>query len=83
MAQQLKKADVEYLVFSNIDSTHSLGDSVIQSMRQRGPQGVKYQERKGRTLLYLRTQYLQGSDTLSATFYLNSDIIGVVAFKEN
>lgn len=83
MAQQLKKTDIEYLDFSSIDSTHALGDSVVQAMRQRGPQGVQYQERKGRTLFYLRSQYKQGSDTLSATFYLNTDIIGIVAFKEN
>jgi hypothetical protein len=83
MSQQLDKQDVSYLDFTDLDSTHALSDSVIQSMHQRGKQGVNYLERKHRTLLYLRAQYLQDSDTLSTTFYLDPEATGIVAYKEN
>ena len=83
MDQQLDKQDVSYLDFTDLDSTHALSDSVIQSMHQCGKQGVNYLERKHRTLLYLRAQYLQDSDTLSTTFYLDPEATGIVAYKEN
>ena len=83
MADQLKKGDVAYISFSDVDSTHAFSDSLVQALRRRGPQGVQYQERQGRTLLHIRAKYVVESDTLSTTFYLNPEATGVVAFKEN
>lgn len=83
MSDQLHKSEVSYLDFTDVDSTHTFTDSLIQVLRERGAKGVQYQERKGRTLLHLRTKYVEGDDTCSATFYLNPDAEGIVAYKEN
>ena len=83
MAEQLHRADVNYLDFSDLDSTHIFSDSLIQVLRQRAPEGIEYQEWKGRNLLYIRVSYLNGTDTCSTTFYLDPDATGIVAFKEN
>ena len=64
--------DADYLDFTRVDSTRSVSDSVIQ-----------YAERKGKTLKYIRVSYLLNNDTLSATFYLDAEMTGVVAFKQN
>lgn len=82
MAEQLHK-DVSYLDFTDVDSTHFFTDSLVQALRQRAPQGVRYQEWNDRILLHIRAQYLEGNDTCSATFYLDRNATGVVAFKLN
>ena len=82
MSQQLHK-DVRYFDFSDLDSTRAIGDSLIMVLRQRTAQDIVYQERTGHTLLFLRANYLEGSDTLSATFYMDTQLTGVVAFKHN
>lgn len=82
MEQSLQK-DVKYLDFSDLDSTKAISDSVIMVMRQRGPKGIQYKEHQNETLLYLRTSYLDGEDTCSATFYLDREATAVVAFKQN
>ena len=82
MAGQLHK-DVSYLDFTDVDSTHFFTDSLVQALRQRGPQGVQYQEWNDRILLHIRAQYLEGKDTCSATYYLDRNATGVVAFKLN
>lgn len=65
MAQQLNKADADYLDFSDVDSTHSISDSLVDVLRRRGPKGISYLDRKGRILLYIRAKYLDGQDTCS------------------
>lgn len=82
VAQQLKK-DVSYLEFSDVDSTRAISDSLIEGMRHRGPQDIHYLDRQTATLLHIRAKYVFDKDTMSATFYLNPDAEGVVAFKEN
>ena len=82
MAQQ-GRGEVSYIGFSSLDSTRAIGDSLITVLRQRAPQGIRYQERTGVSLLFLRAQYLDGQDTCSATFYLDKDLTGIVAYKEN
>lgn len=82
VAQQLKK-EVNYLEFSDVDSTRAISDSLVNVMRQKGPQGVRYQEKNNKTLLHVRAKYVLGNDTCSATFYLNPEATGVIAFKEN
>jgi len=83
MSEQLHKEDISYVDFSDVDSTHTFTDSLINVLRSRGTKGVQYQDRKGRTLLHIRTKYVQGQDTCSATFYLDTESMGVVAYKEN
>ena len=77
------RGEVSYLEFSDVDSTNAISDSLIDVMRHRGPQGIHYLDRQNNTLLHIRAKYVFGKDTMSATFYLNPDAEGVVAFKEN
>ena len=75
--------DVSYLDFSDVDSTQTISDSLIQVLHQRAGKTISYQQRMGQTLFYIRAKYLSDKDTLSTTFYLDRDLQGVVAFKEN
>jgi hypothetical protein len=52
-------------------------------LRQHGPKGANYQERTSKTLYLLRAKYLLDEDTCSTTFYMNPDMAGVVAVKNN
>ncbi len=83
MDRQLHKADISYLDFSDVDSTHAITDSLVQALRHRAPSGLQYEEPKGRSLIFIRAKYTEGDDTLSATFYMNSNPTGIVAFKDN
>ena len=78
---------VDYLEFYDIDSTRNISDSLIQVMHERTPahfsRNISYQQRDGKTLWLLRTRYLMDKDTCSATFYIDKELTGVVAFKEN
>ena len=78
---------VSYLEFCDIDSTSNISDSLIQVLHGRTPahfsKNISYQQRAGKTLWLIRTRYLMDEDTCSATFYLDKDMTGVVAFKEN
>lgn len=78
---------VSYLEFYDIDSTRNISDSLIQVLHGRTPahfsKNISYQKRGGKTLWLIRTRYLMDEDTCSATFYLDKDMTGVVAFKEN
>jgi len=75
--------EVSYLEFSDVDSTRAISDSLIEAMRSRGEKNIQYQTRKGKKLLHIRAQYLLDDDTLSATFYLEPEQLGVVAYKKN
>lgn len=78
---------VDYLEFYDIDSTRNISDSLIQVMHGRTPahfsRNISYQQRGGKTLWHIRTRYLMDKDTCSATFYIDKELTGVVAFKEN
>ena len=75
--------DADYLEFSDLDSTRAISDSLVRVLRQRGPKGANYVERTSRTLYLLRAKYLLDDDTCSTTFYMNPDMAGVVAVKNN
>ncbi len=75
--------EVDYLEFSDVDSTRAISDSLIEAMRSRGEKNIQYQKRTGKKLLHIRAQYLLDDDTLSATFYLEPEELGVVAYKKN
>ena len=78
---------VSYLEFYDVDSTRNISDSLIQVLHGRTPahfsRNINYQPRGGRTLWLLRTRYLMDDDTCSATFYMDKEMTGIVAFKEN
>ncbi len=81
--EQRLQQDADYLDFSDVDSTRTVSDSVITALRSQGPSGIQYAERGGKTLMYIRTSYVLESDTVSATFYLDKGMSGVVAYKKN
>ena len=78
---------VSYLDFYDIDSTRNISDSLINVLHGRTPahfsRNISYQQRGGKTLWHIRTRYLMDEDTCSATFYIDKELTGVVAFKEN
>ena len=82
VAQQLKQ-DVSYLDFSDVDSTRAISDSLIDVLQQQAGKEVTFQKRTTLTLWYSRAKYLLDKDTLSTTFYLDPQLTGVVACKQN
>ena len=78
-----KQGDVDYLEFSDIDSTKVLSDSIINALQQQAGKNVTFQKRNGAMLLLIRAKYLLDDDTCSTTFYLDPSTMGVVACKDN
>ena len=75
--------DVDYLEFTDVDSTKMLSDSLIQALQQQAGKDVTFQKRTSTTLLLIRAKYLLDDDTCSTTFYLDPSTMGVVACKQN
>ena len=71
--------------FADIGTTRHLNDSLITVMRQRGASGYKkgisYGKMPTGDLYYLRMSYISNGDTLQNTFYFDSELSEVVAFK--
>jgi len=78
-----QQGDVDYLEFSDVDSTRVLSDSLIQALQQQAGKDVTFQKRTSTTLLLIRAKYLLDDDTCSTTFYLDPSTMGVVACKQN
>ena len=78
-----KQGDVDYLEFSDIDSTKVLSDSIINALQQQAGKNVTFQKRTSAMLLLIRAKYLLDEDTCSTTFYLDPSTMGVVACKDN
>lgn len=78
-----QKGDVDYLEFSDVDSTRVLSDSLINALQQQAGKDVTFQKRTSTTLLLIRAKYLLDDDTCSTTFYLDTSTMGVVACKQN
>jgi len=78
-----QKGDVDYLEFSDLDSTKVLTDSLINVLQQQAGKDVTFQKRTSSTLLLIRAKYLLDDDTCSTTFYLDPSTMGVVACKQN
>lgn len=71
--------------FADIGTTRHIGDSLIDVMRHRGAplfrKDIPYGQKPEGELYYLRMRYVHNGDTLQNTFYLNSELTEVVAFK--
>ena len=78
-----QQGDVDYLEFSDVDSTKMLSDSLVNVLQQQAGKKVTFQKRNGTTLLLIRAKYLLDDDTCSTTFYLDPSTMGVVACKQN
>lgn len=77
------RGDVSYLEFSDVDSTNAISDSLIEVLRAKAGKQITFQKRTGKTLLLIRAKYLLNADTCSTTFYLDPQVTGVVACKDN
>ncbi len=80
--------EVNISSFSDLDSTRVISDSVLLALRENVKTDPMFRkgtqlsaERKSRTLLYIRMRYLEDTLELSKTFYFNTDLDGIVAFK--
>ena len=78
-----QQGDIDYLEFSDVDSTKMLSDSLINALQQQAGKKVSFQKRNSTTLLLIRAKYLLDDDTCSTTFYLDPSTMGVVACKQN
>ena len=78
-----QQGDIDYLEFSDVDSTKMLSDSLINALQQQAGKKVSFQKRNSTTLLLIRAKYLLDDDTCSTTFYLDPSTMGVVASKQN
>lgn len=78
-----QQGDVDYLEFSDVDSTRVLSDSLINALQQQAGKKVTFQKRTSTTLLLIRAKYLLDDDTCSTTFYIDPSTMGVVACKQN
>ena len=71
--------------FADLGTTKFINDSLIQVMRHRGAplfnQGISYSTAPDGELYYLRMSYVHDGDTLQNTFYFDSELSEVVAFK--
>lgn len=76
--------------FSKIDSTRHVADSMITVMRSAASRNrifkkdIKYDNgHKTEKYIFTKTKIYIGKDTISHTFYLDTDLTHVMAFKEN
>lgn len=76
--------------FSNIDSTKHVSDSAMTAMRTAAntnkhyKKGVKFGAKGNQEgCIFTRATIAQGRDTIVQTFYLDTEITQVIAFKEN
>ena len=71
--------------FADLGTTRHISDSLITLMRQRGASGFKkgitYGKIPSGDLYFLRMSYISNGDTLQNTFYFDSELSEVVAFK--
>lgn len=71
--------------FADLGTTRHITDSLVAKMRKNGAQlyksGIQYAQAPSGDMYYLRMRYLYKGDTLQNTFYLDSTLTQVVAFK--
>ncbi|WP_033148768.1 hypothetical protein [Prevotella sp. P6B1] len=71
--------------FADLGTTRHINDSLVAEMRKKGADlfksGIQYDKAPQGDMFYLRMRYLYKGDTLQNTFYLDSTLTHVVAFK--
>ena len=80
-----EEVNASVIDFADLGTTRHINDSLIAKMRKNGAElyksGIKYGEAPSGDIYYLRMKYLHEGDTLQNTFYLDSELKEVVAFK--
>lgn len=89
LSENMKSHDY-YADLYSLDSTWRVSDVALEQMRRNVDPygiykgGVKFAERdKSGKLMFMRGMIIMGNDTFRQTFYLNPDLKGIVAIKEN
>lgn len=88
MSEKMALTDVDYIAWSDIDSTLHLTDSMLEAMHKRAVASrlvkgqVGYQPRTPK-LNMITLKYAVKKDTLNATFYLDDKLAGIVGVKAN
>lgn len=88
MEGQMAQVGVDYITWSELDSTKHLTDSALQVMRATAVKarlvkpGATYQ-RPTAKLNFISLRYAIDKDTLMATFYLDDKLTGIVGVKAN
>ncbi len=86
MSEQMALSDVDYIAWSNVDSTLHLTDSMLEAMHNRALTSrlvkgkVGYRARTPK-LNMITLKYAVKKDTLMATFYLDDKLTGIVGVK--
>jgi len=86
VAENLKDGvETKRLDFGDLGTTSHIKDSLIAKMRKNGSELYKsdivYGQVPAGEVYYLRMRYLHEGDTLQNTFYLDSELKEVIAFK--
>ena len=86
MAEKMELEDVDYVAWSDVDSTLHLTDSMLEAMHNRAMTSrlvkgkVDYQPRTAK-LNMITLKYAVKKDTSMATFYLDDKFTGIVGVK--
>ena len=91
MENNLKDASTLQIVeYSDIDSTRYLNDSIINKLRNTAKNSSMYagrtefaQRNKNEKLIIIRVRYKINGQDFHDTFYLNKEMTGVIALKNN
>jgi len=71
--------------FADLGTSRHIKDTLVAKMRKAGAdlykKGIEYGETPSGDVYYLRMRYIHNGDTLHNTFYLDSTLTKVVAFK--
>ena len=86
VAENMKEGvDTKRLDFGDLATTRHINDSLVAKMRKTGAElyksDITYGNVPSGEVYYLRMKYLHEGDTLQNTFYLDSELKEVVAFK--
>ena len=86
VAQNMKEGvETKRIGFGDLGTTRHIGDSLVAQMRKNGAElfksGIVYGQVPTGEVYYLRMKYLHEGDTMQNTFYLDSELKEVIAFK--
>ena len=86
VAENMKDGvETKRIGFGDLGTTRHINDSLVAKMRKNGAElyksGIKYGNVPQGEVYYLRMRYLYKGDTLQNTFYIDSELKEVVAFK--
>ena len=86
VAENIKEGvETKTIDFADLGTTRHINDTLVAKMRKNGAElfksGIKYGNMPTGEVYYLRMKYLHQGDTLQNTFYLDSELKEVVAFK--